>query len=53
MENIVNHNIIIEIQDNILREAWKKGALSSEYYDWWIENVYANQIGDELKYLQN
>lgn len=46
-------NITIEIQDNILREAWKQGALDTKWYDWWIENVYANQNNDKLKHLQN
>ena len=34
---------ILEAQDNILRQAWKEGALNDAWFNKWIEEVYAQQ----------
>ena len=34
---------ILEAQDNILRQAWKEGALYDAWFNKWIEEVYAQQ----------
>lgn len=33
----------LEAQDEVLRQAWRDGALKNEWYDKWIEKVYVEE----------
>ena len=34
----------LEAQDEVLRQAWKEGALKDEWYNNWIEKVYSGHV---------
>jgi hypothetical protein len=34
---------ILKAQDEILRQAWREGALKDEWFNKWIQEIYAQQ----------